>query len=102
MKKHLMATLLIGVCFQMIGCDAPEGDSSGRVEPHRTTASERHASGMVVGDMRSTSDDVARELVADLNRVIDEEVVDPSVRIWVTYGDIVNESATKGVGSMPS
>ncbi len=73
-------------------CHAPEGESHGRVAPGTVTKAEERATGPHVRDMQEASDDVAQALIADLNRVLSEEVTDPSVRMWVVFGDIQNKS----------
>jgi hypothetical protein len=73
-------------------CHAPEGKSHGRVAPGTVTKAEERATGPQIRDMQEASDDVAQALIADLNRVLAEEVTDPSVRILVVFGDIQNKS----------
>jgi hypothetical protein len=80
--------------WAVAGCEAPKGDSGGRVEVHRTTKAERRASGMTVSDLASASDQIAQKLVRDLNRIVSEELRDPALRAWVVFGAIDNKSQT--------
>ncbi len=90
-RLSLCGTLgVIGSIMLVGGCDKPRG----RVPVHTTTPAEREAPGMTTTDLASASDVVGQSLVRDMNRLINEEFVDPSVRVWVVFGSIDNKSGT--------
>jgi hypothetical protein len=70
------------------------GPKGGRVDVHTTTKAERDSSGMYTGDIAAASDRVAQAMVADMQRLVDEEFADPNVRAWVVFGDIDNKTQT--------
>jgi hypothetical protein len=91
-KNAVLGSIALLGLLAVTACHAPEGKRHGRVAPGEVTKAEEKAVGPHVRDMQAASDRVAQALIADLNRVLAEEVTDPSVRIWVVFGDIQNKS----------
>lgn len=75
-----------------IGCSAPKGDNSGRIEVHQTTAAERGSGQMLISDLASACDKIAAALARDIARIVDQEF--GGYRVTVMVGDIRNKTGT--------
>ncbi|MCC7146229.1 MAG: hypothetical protein IT443_07260 [Phycisphaeraceae bacterium] len=89
-KAAAVAVMALGV---LASCQAPPaGDTGGRVDPYRTTASDRMSEQASIPSLLEFCDRTSERLASDLSQI--PEINEAKTRLVLELGDIVNKTRT--------
>ncbi|MBL0928370.1 MAG: hypothetical protein IBJ11_12095 [Phycisphaerales bacterium] len=83
---------VVAAALGLAGCEAPRGDTGGRIDPSRTTAADERSPQANMPSLYEFGDRVAERLAADISSI--PEIRDAPTRVVIELGGLNNKTRT--------